>query len=126
MDFELTEEQKKFRREVSEFLDKEVTEEALTCPLCGGDTFRFLGHGQVRCMLCSNSGDYEWQDNELRCNITSREHHLFLAYEDARKHPDLLRAMKKDFLARREELKAMIQQYDQEGTWIQLKKHSNL
>ena len=29
------------------------------CPLCGGDTFRFLGDGQLRCMLCSSSGRYE-------------------------------------------------------------------
>jgi multimeric flavodoxin WrbA len=82
-----------------------------TCPLCGGDTFRFLPHGQVRCMLCSNSGDYRWEEN------------LFLGYENAKKHPDLLRAMKGDFLARRKELKAMIQQYDQVGTWIQVKKN---
>jgi multimeric flavodoxin WrbA len=99
--------------------------DAPTCPLCGSDTFRFLPHGQVRCMLCSNSGDYRWEENGVRCYITSGEHHLFLGYENAKKHPDLLRAMKGDFLARRKELKAMIQQYDQVGTWIQVKKNKD-
>ena len=96
--------------------------DAPTCPLCGGDTFRFLPNGQVRCMLCSNSGDYRWQESGLRCYITPGEHHLFLGYENAKKHPDSLRAMKEDFLARRKELKAIIQQYEQMGTWIQAKK----
>ena len=96
--------------------------DAPTCPLCGGDTFRFLPHGQVRCMLCSNSGDYQWQESGLRCYITPGEHHLFLGYENAKKHPNSLRAMKEDFLARRKELRAIVQQYEQMGTWIQAKK----
>jgi len=96
--------------------------DAPTCPLCGGDTFRFLPHDQVRCMLCSNSGDYRWQENRLQCHITSGEHHLFLDYEKAKRHPDSLRATKEDFLARRKELKAIVEQYDQIGIWIQSKK----
>ena len=99
--------------------------DAPTCPLCGGDTFRFLPHGRIRCMLCSNSGDYRWQENGFHCDITPGEHHLFLNYQNAKKHPDLLRAMKGDFLARRKELKAIIQQYDQVGTWIEVRKNKD-
>lgn len=96
-----------------------------TCPLCGGDTFRFLPNGQVRCMLCSRSGDYEWKKNQLQFHITLGDHHLFLSYQSAKEHPDLLRKMKENFLSRRKELKAIIQPYDQEGTWIQAKRNEN-
>lgn len=95
--------------------------EVPTCPLCGGDTFRFLPNGQIRCMLCSNSGYYEWKENRLQCHITLGEHSFSLSYEGAKQHPDLLRKMKENFLARRKELKAIIQQYDQEVTWIRAK-----
>ena len=46
------------------------------CPLCGGDTFRFLPGGAVRCMLCSSSGDYEWKEDRLQLAIQPGEHPL--------------------------------------------------
>jgi multimeric flavodoxin WrbA len=88
------------------------------CPLCGGDTFRFLPNRQIRCMLCSNSGYYEWKENNLQYYITLGEHPFFLTYEGAKKHADLLRDMKNNFLARRKELKIIVQQYNQEVDWI--------
>jgi len=30
--------------------------ETEVCPVCGGDTFRFLENNRIRCMLCSNAG----------------------------------------------------------------------
>jgi multimeric flavodoxin WrbA len=89
-----------------------------TCPLCGGDTFRFLPDGQVRCMLCSNSGAYVWQEGRLQMAMKPAEHALFLSYGEARRHADWLRGMKEQFLSRRKELKEITLNYTKIGTWI--------
>ena len=96
-----------------------------TCLLCGGDTFRFLPGGQVRCMLCSNTGYYEWRESRLQCRIVVGEHPWFLSYEGSKQHNNLLREKKKDFLSRREELKEIAQQYAQEVTWIRSGKNKS-
>ncbi len=88
------------------------------CPLCGGDTFRFLPEGRVRCMLCSGSGDYRCSPNGLDIVIHPGDHPLFLSREAARSHLEWLRGMKDAFLARRKELKAVTQQYTQMGHWV--------
>jgi hypothetical protein len=89
-----------------------------TCPICGGDTFRFLPDGQVRCMLCSNSGPYVWQAGRLRLETQPGPHPLFLTLDAARRHADWLREMKAQFLARRKELKAVTTNYTRMGTWV--------
>jgi multimeric flavodoxin WrbA len=89
-----------------------------TCPLCGGDTFRFLPDGQVRCMLCSSSGPAVWEAGRLRVDTKQDEHALFHSYEDARRHAEWLRTMKDQFMARRKELKAVVQEYTDDGTWV--------
>jgi multimeric flavodoxin WrbA len=88
------------------------------CPVCGGDTFRFLPDGGVRCMLCSGSGSYTASDQAIRFAINPGDHPLFTSYESARSHEGWLRGMKEMFLARRKELKAVTQNYTQEGEWI--------
>jgi multimeric flavodoxin WrbA len=95
------------------------------CPLCRGDSFRFLPDGQVRCLLCSNTGFYEWKENHLQCQITLGEHPWFLGYESSKQHNDLIREKKKDFLSRRKELKEIAQQYTQEVTWIRSARSEN-
>jgi multimeric flavodoxin WrbA len=92
------------------------------CPLCGGDTFRFMPGGKIRCMLCSSLGDYAWEEGLLQLRIAQGEHPLFLTYEDAKKHGVWLRGMKEKFLARRKELKTVTQEYIQEGEWIRPEK----
>jgi multimeric flavodoxin WrbA len=92
-----------------------------TCPLCKGDTFRFLPDGQIRCMLCSNSGHYEWKEKRLQCHITLGEHPLFLSYEISKRHFNWLKEMKNTFVAHKKELKAITQQYAQDGIWIRSK-----
>lgn len=104
---------------------KENGSDVPACPLCGGDSFRFLPNGQVRCMLCSNSGSYEWKEDRLQCHISLGEHPWFLNFEGSKRHADLLREKKKDFLARRKELKAITEQYDEEVNWIQGKRNEN-
>jgi multimeric flavodoxin WrbA len=93
-----------------------------SCPLCGGDTFRFLPDGKVRCMLCSSVGDYSLQAGQLQFTTVPGKHDLFLTYESALQHADWLRGMKEQFLARRKELKAIAQNYLHEGEWVRSKK----
>jgi multimeric flavodoxin WrbA len=89
-----------------------------TCPVCGGDTFRFLPDGQVRCMLCSNSGSYACQEGRLQVETKPGKHSLFLSYEDAKRHADWLREMKGQFMTRRQELKTVTLKYTQIGSWV--------
>lgn len=89
-----------------------------SCPTCGGDTFRFLPEGGVRCMLCSSSGVYEWHGDRLRIGSHPGEHPLFLDYESAKRHAEWLRSMKERFLARRTELKSITLDYMQMGEWV--------
>jgi multimeric flavodoxin WrbA len=88
------------------------------CPLCGGDTFRFLPDGRVRCMLCSHTGAYALQDGRLQVETQPGEHPLFLSYEAAKRHGDWLRSTKQEFLARRQELKAVTSNYTRVGSWL--------
>lgn len=94
------------------------------CPLCGGDTFRFLEENRLRCMLCSSSGRYQVTEKGLEVYPVQGEHPLFLSYEDAVRHAQWLRGMKDKFLERRKELKAVTQRYVQIGTWLRSNKHS--
>jgi multimeric flavodoxin WrbA len=97
---------------------KKVKPAGPSCPLCGGDTFRFLGDGRVRCMLCSNAGSYAWEEGRLEITTQPAEHGLFLSLEDARQHADWLRGMKEEFLARRKELKEVTLNYTKIGSWV--------
>ena len=97
---------------------EKVKPSAPTCPICGGDTFRFLPDGQVRCMLCSNSGSYVWQEGRLQMEMKPAKHALFLSYGETRRHADWLRGMKEQFLSRRQELKAVTANYTKIGTWV--------
>jgi multimeric flavodoxin WrbA len=94
-----------------------------TCPVCQGDTFRFLPDGQVRCMLCSNSGAYVWQDGRLQMETKPGKHDFFMSYGEAKRHADWLRGMKEQFLSRRQELKAVTSNYTKIGTWVAPQRH---
>ncbi|MFC1856919.1 flavodoxin family protein [Thermodesulfobacteriota bacterium] len=88
------------------------------CNLCGGDTFRFLPDGKIKCMLCSSIGDYEWRDNQLHFRTIDGGRSLFLTYADVLRHADWVRSMKEQFLARRKELKAVTEQFADVGEWV--------
>jgi multimeric flavodoxin WrbA len=92
------------------------------CPLCGGDTFRFMEDGKLRCMLCSSPGRYDCRENRLSIETHPTEHSFILSYEEAVKHAEWLRSMKEQFLARRQELKAVTQGYSEIGTWVKPEK----
>ena len=88
------------------------------CPLCGGQTFRFMEKNQVRCMLCSNSGTLSMKDGMPVFDVQKGEHELFLTREDALAHREWLIGMKSRFLQHKEELKKISLEYRSEGQWI--------
>lgn len=88
------------------------------CPLCGGDTFRFLGGNRVRCMLCSNEGVIRLSGETPVLETRRGEHELFLTREDAMAHREWLVGMKARFMEHKNELKQISIEYRQAGTWV--------
>ena len=88
------------------------------CPLCGGQTFRFLGADRVRCMLCSNDGLISVDEGAIRFDITQGEHEMFLTQADARVHKEWLVGMKSRFLQEKKRLKEISVGYRKDGTWL--------
>ncbi len=95
-----------------------VPKKAPTCPLCGGDTFRFLEGNSVRCMLCSNPGTIEFKKGIPHFAIEKTHHQLFLSKQDAIDHKKWLIGMKERFILKRMELKEITTGYRKEGQWI--------
>ncbi len=92
---------------------------AFACPLCGGQTFRFLGGERVKCMLCSNEGRLRMQeDGQPAVDIRRGDHVLFLSKEEALAHADWLRNMKGRFLQQKEALKKIALDYRRDGRWV--------
>ncbi len=95
-----------------------MVSEGPACPVCGGDTFRFLPNGEAKCMLCSGSGKYGWKEDHLAIDIRTGDHPLFLTREDVIRHAEWLRGMKQQFLDRRKELKEVVKEYLSVGTVV--------
>jgi multimeric flavodoxin WrbA len=91
---------------------------APSCPTCGGDTFRFLPEGGVRCMICSSAGLLDWRDKELQIVTKPGEHQFFISYERAKDHAEWLRSKKETFLAKRDVLKRITMAYAEIGEWV--------
>ena len=87
------------------------------CPLCGGDSFRFLGGGRVRCMLCGNDGTLRMEGGSPVFEIRKSGHDLFLDREEAIRHEEWLRGMKDRFIAELERIKEVRERY-KGGDWI--------
>ena len=92
------------------------------CPLCGGDTFRFLGGDRVRCMLCSNAGTVDTSSGEFVFDIQKSGHDLFLTDRDALSHRDWLREMKLRFKEIKKDLADITARYSDDGVWIRPEK----
>ncbi|MCD6184234.1 MAG: flavodoxin family protein [Deltaproteobacteria bacterium] len=75
------------------------------CPLCGGDTFRFLEGNRVRCMLCSNEGVINIVNKKSVFEIDRGVHELFLTKKDAVEHKKWLQGMKIRFIKEKKRLK---------------------
>ncbi|MFH1983731.1 MAG: flavodoxin family protein [Pseudomonadota bacterium] len=90
----------------------------VACPLCGGDTFRFLDTERVRCMLCSNPGRMVTDGGVPRFEIDKTGHDLFFADEIALAHQSWLMDMKERFLKNKAQLKEISGEYRKDGHWI--------
>jgi len=88
------------------------------CPICGGDTFRFLGDDRIRCMLCSISGTMSTDNDFPVFEMSSDEDVIFANAQDALKHRDWLLGMKHDFIEKKAALKKISIEYRRKGQWI--------
>jgi multimeric flavodoxin WrbA len=95
------------------------------CQACGGDTFRFLGSDQVRCMTCSSPGKVLIEEGQVSFAVDPREDHFFLTLEGARHHLGWLQGMKERFLEKKGELKTICLDYLHEGEWLESKRKEN-
>lgn len=92
--------------------------DAPACTVCGGDTFRIMADGRVRCMLCSSDGVIDCAGGRISITTKEGKHQLFQTLEGARAHADWLRGMKGQFLERRKELKDVTRKYTRTGRWV--------
>jgi hypothetical protein len=93
-------------------------ETAPSCPVCGGDTFRFLPEGGVRCMICSSSGVLLEKAGGFLV-IENPDGQMFrMTYESTIEHGEWLRSKKDAFQATRDELKAVTAEYLHIGEWL--------
>lgn len=88
------------------------------CPICGSDTFRFLGNSRVRCMLCSISGIMIVENGRPAFEMNRNEDIIFASAQEALKHRDWLLGMKHDFIEKKAALKKISIEYRREGQWI--------
>ena len=95
-----------------------VPKSAPCCPLCGGDTFRFMGPDKVRCMLCSNPGTIHMDNGAAVVEMKMADHQLFLTRQDAMDHKAWLIGMKDRFMTLRKSLKPITGDYRKDGQWI--------
>ena len=63
------------------------------CPVCGGDSFRFLGGNDVRCLLCSNRGTMDASSGKPIIKIERSDHEMFLSKADLFRHKNWLIGM---------------------------------
>jgi multimeric flavodoxin WrbA len=90
------------------------------CPLCGGDSFRFLSAERVRCLVCSNQGTlHSDAAHGPRFEIERGPHELFLTREDVLAHGRWLMEMKARFAQHKAELKQVGLEYRHDGQWVQ-------
>jgi multimeric flavodoxin WrbA len=115
----LNEENKKSAAELGKMLFGESRAPGSpVCPLCGGDTFRFLDEENVRCMLCSNRGRVSFRSGSPEFLIEKDGHELFLSRENAREHEKWLVEMKERYLEQKDELGKITKEYISDGKWI--------
>lgn len=89
------------------------------CPVCGGDTFRFLSGDRVRCMLCSNEGEARRTEEGIAFDVSPGKHEIFTDRDTALRHADWLRGMKERFKDKKRELLSRSKQYKNVGEWIE-------
>ncbi len=91
----------------------------LFCPCCGGETFRFYAGNQVRCMLCSESGQLLTDGGQPVIEMNRSEHQLLAGKTEALQHRDWLLGMVGRFKEQKEALSVIRGEYADEVTWIE-------
>ena len=94
------------------------------CPVCGSNTFRFLGNNHIQCMLCSNKGKIKISNNVISFDISPSEHELFLNRDTALQHKEWLQNKVYDFFANKDSLKQIWSEYKDTGNWIRPARNS--
>ena len=107
--------------ELAAALEGRRSEPSGFCPVCGGDTFRFLTSSRVRCMLCSNEGEATGTGDGVSIDVRPGQHQMFTNPETALDHADWLRGMKDRFRVKRRELLSLCREYKNIGKWIEPK-----
>ena len=88
------------------------------CPVCSGDSFRFLGGSDIRCLLCSNRGTMDAGFGTPIITIEQSDHEMFLSKAELLKHKDWLIGEKARFIEKKDALKAVSLDYREGGNWI--------
>ena len=110
--------QEALRRAAKSLFTPEALRPEPGCNLCGGDTFRFLGGGRVRCMHCSNTGTVDYGSGQPRFRIEKDEHGIFLTQADAERHFEWLKDMKNRYVQNRRLLREIKSTYLGDWHWI--------
>jgi len=119
----LSEKNKKIANELAQcLLGQKKKVSGPTCPVCGGDTFRFFSDTEIRCMLCSSKGTIAFENGKTRFQTAAKKHDLFSSLEKAKSHAEWLRNMKNLFLEKRKELKQVCLEYAKDGKWLEPEK----
>lgn len=100
------------------FGDKNIDDSVPHCPLCGGETFRFLGQNRVACQLCSHRGTIEIVDGIPRFDVEISEHNIFLGGGALEEHYEWLLSMKQRFIENKEQLREVKKEYINDGSWV--------
>jgi NAD(P)H-dependent FMN reductase len=88
------------------------------CPICGGDSFRFLGERALRCLLCGNEGEIGLgAEGAPRLDIRTGEHCLHLDAAAALRHEAWLRGMKERLVAELPRIRKVREEF-RGGDWI--------
>jgi multimeric flavodoxin WrbA len=113
-----TENEAKLQRAADSLFGKKIEKDEPKCPVCGGDSFRFLEGNKIKCMLCSNGGTYQVESGKLELDIVKDKHELFLSEKVAQEHKEWLKEMKKRFFEELPELKKIRDKYKNLGEWV--------
>jgi multimeric flavodoxin WrbA len=102
-----------------DYIKKPKTHE---CPLCSGNTFKFLGDGQVECLTCHNPGKIKLKNGNPYLEIVTDPHNILGDLESRLAHRSWLMGMKDKFRDKKEILKKASIEYSEEGRWIHKKR----
>lgn len=90
--------------------------ENLTCVSCGSSLLQVSRNGKVRCPLCDCRGRISSAEGSVRVAFEAPRPGRFSA-EGMREHGERLEHIKRDYLAKREELAALRKPYKEEICW---------